>query len=139
MQVERTVVCGGAFGVAHVVSDTWVSCPCVVVAVVVIAARKRAVLEWEEHKAETAATGVVAEDDDGDYTTFVEGTELDVEATKANMEAAAADLQRRKEVRHGAASVMVLWEILAAHRACACVCACFIAPLPHRCCCESLH
>ncbi len=55
--------------------------------------RKRAILEWESAKAEK---GLPA-DDEGDWTTFEEGTELDVAATTASIEAAAADLARRKE------------------------------------------
>jgi hypothetical protein len=61
---------------------------------VVCAARKRAILDWEVEK---GRVGEKADDDDGDYTTFDEGTELDVSAAKASMEAAAADLARRKE------------------------------------------
>ncbi len=62
-----------------------------------LAARKRAVHDWEVSTGESSGVGTAAHDDDGDYTTFVEGTELDVAAAKASMEAAAADLERRKE------------------------------------------
>ncbi len=55
--------------------------------------RKRAILEWES----AASTRAPAADDEGDWTTFEEGTELDVAATTASIEAAAADLARRKE------------------------------------------